>query len=127
MDTNINDLMIQGQGLYASGNRADAIRYFEMAAQMGNENAKMITAICYFNGDGVGKSYYKVVECIKDIAEKGNVDAEFLMAECYHMEDSPIKNEVEAYRWYDKAASHGHLEAQSKKREIELSKDKSNL
>jgi len=71
MDKNINYLMEQGQSLYASGNKADAIRYFEKAAQMGDENAQMITAICYFNGDGVTKSLEKATSILRGLAEKG--------------------------------------------------------
>jgi len=120
-------LLSKGLNLFEKGNYKEAVEFFEKAAKMGSDKGRMLLGVCYFYGKGVQQSYTETINCVKGVAAKGNVDAEFLMAECYNMEDSPIKNEMEAYRWYDKAASHGHQEAKSKMRDIELSKDKSKL
>ena len=115
MDNNVNDLIEKGKALYAEGKVAEAVKVLEKAAGMGSDIAKMLAGVCYFNGDGVEKSYAKAAKLFRGAAENGNAEAQYILAECYNAADSPIRDAAEALKWYQKAAAQGHQEAAKKK------------
>ena len=55
--------------------------------------------------------YAKAINRLKELANNGNHEAKFELGEMYHNGNGVAMNEMEALKWYSKAARHDHAEA----------------
>jgi hypothetical protein len=50
---------------------------------------------------------------LRDLAAQGNADAEWQLGARYHNGDGVVKDDVQAMRWFQRAAEHGHVTAEA--------------
>ena len=110
----------------------DAVRYFRMAVNKGSVEAMNMLGVCYENGYGVSKEDDLAQKYYTEAAEKGCVEAQFnlgrffyLLGESRHYTKvgnmsvrigpaplEPYEEDVQALKWFRKAAEQGNLKAQ---------------
>ena len=105
----------QGLEQLRRGARADALRYFESAAEQGHAEAIMALGDIYFNGKGEPKDEKKGMELYKRSAELGCAEAQYILAfklteQAYRSGDDQ-KLHRQAAEWYLRAAKQGHVYA----------------
>lgn len=69
------------KGLYAyrTGNYESAVAEFQDAADKGHPEAMFKLALCYNDGNGVGKDKDKALDYLRKSADAGNVKARFMV------------------------------------------------
>ena len=115
---------------------AEAVQLFPMAAAQGNAEAQILLASCYLSGTGVEKdeaeaivwfrraakqdgdglldSYYaEIAKQHLKAVEDSDSEAQCRLALAYKIGLVCVKNEVEAVKWYRKAAEQGNADAQA--------------
>lgn len=105
---NIATLYWNGRGI--EKNQAEAIRWWGEASKNGVLNATNNLAVCYRDGLGVEKDPVKAKGLFIEAATKNFADAQYNLAVMYERED----NREDALRWYEKAASRGHVLAKKR-------------
>jgi TPR repeat protein len=110
-----------------SGDYDTAIREFRLAASNGLDVAQYNLGILYFTGRGVEQDHEEALRWLKQAAEQGHTAAQFNVGVLYFNGQGaapswqniwPVslwtrsRNRAEAARWYERAASAGHAEAQ---------------
>ena len=90
----------------------EAIQLFNEAAENGHVEAQNSLATCYYNGQGVTKSFNRAVEWWTKAAMQGNVQAQYRLANCYDKGEGVKKNHKIAFKWWAKAADKGCVVAQ---------------
>ncbi len=89
-------------------NYAEAMHWFQLAADKGNDEAMNDIAIMYESGLGVTRNYDKSLYWRRLAAEKGNNAAMFGIGSMY-VDGLGVKQDyAEAMRWYRKAADAGN-------------------
>ncbi len=89
---------------------AEAVKWFQSAADADHPAGKMNLAISYFEGEGVEQDKEKAVQLLLEAAEY-MPDAQFLLAQCYANGEGIAKDAEKAREWYQKAADAGIVEA----------------
>lgn len=111
-------------GMMYSGGRgvpkdqAEGLKWFRMAAELGNAHAMRAIGTSYEYGWGVlqqdyaeaVKWYLKAVQSYRRAAEKGDADAQVGLGDMYF--SGAIEDHAEAVKWYRKAAEQGAASAQ---------------
>lgn len=90
---------------------ANAVYFFQLAAELGSEEARFNLGYMYFEGRGVTKDVAKGVELLKLAAKGEQVDAQFELARCYAEGIGVEKNEIAAVKLLKKAVAQDHFEA----------------
>ena len=114
----------QAESFYARGNDfysgrngcrqdyAEAVRWYQMAAERGNAEAQGSLGWMYERGHGVPKDDAEAVRWYHKAAEQGNAVAQHFLGRMYEEGRGVSKDDSEAVRWYRKAAEQGNAEAQ---------------
>lgn len=108
--------VIYYQGNDVDTNYAEAVKWFEMAAEKNDMDAIMALALIYSEGGfGVTQDYAKVVEYYKKAAEMGNPIAQYNLG-TYHEAGmhGMMQDFKEAMNWYIRAAENGDEDALKK-------------
>jgi uncharacterized protein len=93
-------------------NFEEAIRWYTMAAENGDSEAKNELAFIYFTGNGVKKDYKKAYTLFQEAANMNHTLAQYnLGIMLYSGEGVPDVDLPGAYAWFSIAATNGHLEA----------------
>ena len=109
VDTNRDADFQQGNRFYEQKDYANALPYFQRAAEVGNVDAQNNLGVMYHFGEGVSKDFSKAAEWYRKAAEKNHVKAQFNLGVLYQdMEDY-----TSAIYWYKKAADQGHAKSQT--------------
>jgi TPR repeat protein len=93
-------------------NPIKAAKYYTMAADRGNIEAKLNLANMYYDGRGIAQDYKKAKKYYIDSAEFGYLKAQVRLAHMYYNAEGGSKNYTKAFRWYQEAANRGVKEAQ---------------
>lgn len=107
-----NDLGV----MYAIGrgvrkDRAEAVRWFRMAAERGNALAQNNLGYAYARGEGVRRDYAEAVRWYRKGAEQGSAPAQNGLGFMYSAGRGVDRNYVEAGTWFLLAASQGQESA----------------
>lgn len=105
---NIATFYWKGRGI--EKNQAEAIRWWGEASKNGVLNATNNLAVCYRDGLGIEKDPAKAKGLFIEAATKNFADAQYNLAVMYEREG----NRNDALRWYEKAASRGHVLAKKR-------------
>ena len=89
----------------------EAVKWYQEAADQGDEEAQNILGDCYRFGWGVEKDYEEAVKWYQEAADQGNADAQRCLGDCYRFGNGVEKNEKKAVEWYREAADQGDAEA----------------
>lgn len=93
---------------FAEMDRENSFNWFYKSAVNGNPKAQLSVGTSYIWGYGVEIDYETGMKWIKKSAEQGYDDAQYVLAEFYsqHYTTGAEENpELEAFRWYSKAAT----------------------
>lgn len=96
-----------GNRFYEKKNYANALTFFQRAANGGNTDAQNNLGVMYHYGEGSVKDYSKAAEWYRKAAEKGHVKAQYNLGILYQDKD----DFASAAYWYGKAAEQGHTKA----------------
>ena len=108
------ELNALGNNLYKERNYADAVKFYQKAAEMGYVDSQYNLGYCYEHGRGVLKNIQMAVYWYTPAAEKGHRLAQYHLAQCYDNVDSILHDQAAAIKWYQEAAAQGNAEAQNK-------------
>jgi uncharacterized protein len=99
-----------------SGRTADAVQILQPLADKGNALAQLQLGMLYYNGKGVKENEKLAIDLLTKSANQGNVEAMLQLGNAYTFGNETAKlvadPDVEAARWYFKAASAGNADAQ---------------
>ena len=94
------------------GDPAEAAKWYEKAAQLGNVEAQRIIAMRYSRGEGVNRDMGMAAYWFQQAALAGNASAQYNLAVLYHKGDGADQNTEQALYWLEQAAAQGHEKAQ---------------
>ena len=86
---------------------AEAVKWFQKAAEQGNADAQNKLGCCYEEGSGVKKDLAEAVKWYRKAAEQGNAFAQYNLGFCYNTGRGVPKNSVETYKWHNLASAQG--------------------
>ncbi len=100
-----------GQGV--EKNEAEALKWYQKAAEAGNAYAQAYMGVsCQTGGGGMAKDLAKAAEWFEKAAKQGNAHAQFYLARLYEGGNGVEKNINKAAELYGKAANGGMPTAQ---------------
>ncbi len=88
-------------------NKAEAVKWYQKAAEHGDENAQSILCAMYFVGIDIHKDYYQAKKWCQKAADNGDQDAQFTIGMMYYDGDGLPMDFNEAAMWFRKAADQG--------------------
>lgn len=83
---------------------AEAVKWFQKAAEMGEPNAQYNLGICYYKGQGIKQDFEEAVKWLKKAAEQGIVFAQYNLGVCYYSGQGVKQDFEEAVKWFRIAA-----------------------
>lgn len=101
--------------MYSTGNalikkdKTMALKCFEHAAELGYVEAQKLMGLRYLSGKGVVQNMKTAQYWLKKAADAEDPQAEFFMG---FLLDDNQKDSPEAFKWYEKSARHGDVQAQ---------------
>ena len=91
---------------------AEAVRWYQMAAERGHAKAQNNLGIMYAQGDGVPEDDAEAVRWYQMAAEQGHANAQFNLGIMYAQGEGVPEDDAEAVRWFQMAAEQGQAGAQ---------------
>ena len=101
-----------GEGV--TEDKAEALRWYQKAAQLGDETAQFNLGVMYRDGAGVVKDAKEAFHWFQKAAEQGMDDAEVQVGYAYQLGLGVLQDHQQAEEWYFKAARQGQKLAQAK-------------
>ncbi|MFC1814319.1 tetratricopeptide repeat protein, partial [Thermodesulfobacteriota bacterium] len=92
---------------------AEAFRWFNKAAGVGNREAQEWVAWSYENGAGTTRDYKKAAQWYRKVAERGGAFAQNRLGRMYESGKGVRQDYAEAMKWYRKAAEQNHAAGQT--------------
>lgn len=89
----------------------EAVKYYSLAADQGNEWAQYSLGYCYKKGLGVAQDYKEAVRLYRLAADQGRAAAQINLGDCYEYGKGVAKDLDEAVRLYRLAAEQGNENA----------------
>lgn len=117
------------RGIGVGRDHFEAMRIYRMIAAQGHAKAQLMLGECYRSGTGVEKDADEAVKWFTLAAEQGNAHGQYYMGEYYRDKANGTRDyrfehfcgevyvngneeyEIEAIKWYRKAAEQGHQRA----------------
>ena len=96
-----------GREYYDMKDYANALNWYQRAANQGDSRAQYMIGLMYRNGYGLTKDFTKAKEWFLKAANQGHIEALFALGCTYNDE----KDYANAQIWYQKAADKGHSSA----------------
>jgi TPR repeat protein len=107
---------IYANGLGVKRDRAEAVKWYRLAAEQGNDIAQnYLGRLLWFLGgttNGDPKDRTEAVKWFREAGAKGNAEAQCNLGLCYEEGDGVLKDSAKAVSWYRKASDQGHADAQ---------------
>ena len=100
-------------GRGTSTNRAEAVRWYRLAAKAGEASAQASLGLCLLRGWGCERSPVEAVSWYAAAAEQGDLMAMNDLAFCYMHGMGVAKDPATGFAWALKAAERGHAPAQA--------------
>ena len=105
------DYFVLGVNFFKEGNFLEAVKNFQIAADLGHADSKHNLALCHINGKGVAEDKKEGFKLFKELAEEGWSDSQHMVAVCYHKGIGVDIDTMEALKWYIIAEAKGHTHA----------------
>jgi len=90
----------------------DALKWFKMAAELGNIEAQYYLGLCYGRGEGVSHDLTEAFRWYLAAAEHGHALSQYLVGCFYESGIKVEKNCAEAAKWFHLSAEQGYNNAQ---------------
>lgn len=110
---NPEDMYLLAKQFEFSGKYEEAVKWFQLAAQMGHIEAQYSLADCFDRGIGIEKNDEDAFFWFEKAANNGNTEAQAKFGTYYFNGIVVSRNFEEAVKWYKQAADKGHCGAQS--------------
>jgi TPR repeat protein len=94
-----------GQGVVKE--YAEAVKWYRLAAQQGNEFAQYNLGVMYANGQGVVKDYAEATKLFRLAAQQGHKTAQYNLGVMYNKGQGVVQDYVKAHSWFNLAAVYG--------------------
>ncbi len=104
------DCYRDGQGV--AKDAAEAVNWFQKAADQNLAIAQYNLGVCYGAGQGVAKDDFEAVKWYRKAAEQNLAYAESNLGTCYEHGNGVAKDYEEAVKWYRKAAGQNYVIAE---------------
>jgi TPR repeat protein len=104
--------VLNGQEAYARKDYAQALAWFQKAADHGNTVAQDFVGNIYYFGQGVPRDYAQAMTWYRKAADQGNADAQNAVGNIYYNGQGVPQDYALALNWYRKAADQGQIFAQ---------------
>lgn len=95
---------------YGIDNKVEALKWYQLAANSGNEVAKQKIIELKYDKE-IYRNVLRYRQQLVKNADNGNANCQFKLGEWFISHDGNPNYKVEAFHWYQKAASQGHHEA----------------
>lgn len=95
------------EGMGVQRDPAQAVTWYEKAAEQGNANAAFNLGVAYSNGAGVQQNIQEAARWFRRAAAAGVINAQFNLGLLYERGEGVPQSLVEAYAWYAAAAARG--------------------
>ena len=95
-------------------NYEEAVKWFRLSAEQGNERGQFNLGFMYEKGKGVAQNYEEAVKWYRLSAEQGYERGQCNLGEMYEYGKDVAQNYEEALKWYKKAADQGNAWSQYK-------------
>ena len=97
--------------------KAEAARWYRLAAELGDCEGQWKLGICYLRGIGVARNDEEAVKWFRKAAEQDYYHAQYLLGRCYFEGTGVPKDDIEAAKWLRKP--HWFKDAKDLLQEIE--------
>lgn len=111
-DSEISEWVEKGNKAFKEENYAEALKWFEKAAEQGDAWAQNELGFMYLNGKGVVQNFSLAEHWFGKAAEQGLEQAQCSLGLMYHSGLGVAQNFSLAAQWYRKAAEQGFIYAQ---------------
>jgi TPR repeat protein len=105
--------VIYGEGLGVAKDDAEAVRWYQKAADQGNNAGQNNLGEMYQLGRGVAKDDAEAVRWYRKAADQGLAEAQYYLAWMLERGRGTAKSVADATRWYRRAAAQGHAKARA--------------
>lgn len=105
-------LFQKGKLLHDSGNPADAVKYYKIAAKKGHTKAQVNLGYCYKQGEGIKQSISEAMKWYKMAADAGEIYAVVNLAKAYRNGVGLPQDKTKAFEMFLMAAEKGIVDAQ---------------
>ena len=95
-------------GMNVEQDSAEAVKWWQMAAEQGNADAQYALGNAYEDGKGIEKDFAKALKWYRLAAEQGDDGAQHSLAAAYFLGQGVIKDSVYAHMWYNISSSLGN-------------------
>ena len=95
-----------------SDGKADAFKWFKLAAEQGNPDAMDMLGSMYERGDFVKQNYKQALHWYRLASENGHMRAPIAIGHFYRKGLGVSQNHTEAIKWFKIAAERGDIDAQ---------------
>ena len=95
-------------GINRPVNKAEGIKWFTKAAELGNAEAQNSLGDCYSDGKGVPQDQAEAVKWWRKAAEQGYISAQKILGDCYFYGKGVPQDQAEGMKWWKKAADMGN-------------------
>jgi len=103
----------KGNAYYNNGDYAQAVVWYQKAANKGVSQAQYELGLVYMSGEGVSKNYNEGVSWLKKAAEQGHAQAQYNLSLAYYKGNGVAKSSTQSINWLTKSAEKGYEKAQN--------------
>lgn len=103
-----------GSGKYLAVDKAEALRLFQRASELGNSDATFALALAYATGEGAEQDAERAMEAYKAAAEGGNAEAQAHLGQIFELGIGVRADAALSFFWFEKAGKQGHPTSMSK-------------
>jgi len=111
MEQNGDEMFDKGEAAWDRGDYAEAVEWYQKAAEKGHAPAQTNLGVCYSKGKGIPKDMAKAVYWYTQAAEQGHASAQYNLGLFFERGIGVPQDKEKAVYWYKKAAKQGHAEA----------------
>ena len=107
------------KGLGVQKNFKEALRWYKIIAEQGDEKAQYHLAAMYYKAQGPLKNYKEALKWYKMAAEQNNVNAQYIIGNMYFKGRGVSRDLVQAHLWFHIAGLNGSKKAVKSRAKVE--------
>ena len=112
-----------GVDAYRAKNYTEARRHWNKAVDQGVRDAYNNLGFLLYNGFGGDQDTVRAVALWRDAAMLGNAESQWHLASAYEEGKGTVRNQIEAYAWYECAQAAYRAESGGKQEASEITRD----
>jgi TPR repeat protein len=109
--------------LYDNGNgvpqnKAEALKWYHLAAERGNDGAQFNVGVLHFAGVAVSENRIEAAKWFRRAADQGHIGAQVYLGLCYATGLGVPQDNIQAYMWLSLAAARSDQDAISNRNRV---------